>query len=94
MGNMENMKVYNILGDEVSFELNSSGELASLKLQTEKSGMYLLILQDGDEVMKTTLIKHQAIDHKHRGCSFNGTTSFILTHFIWNTSTLNATLIL
>lgn len=52
------MKVYNVMGDGVSFRSDIQEGLPFVELKTDESGMYFFILQKGDKLMKTTLIKY------------------------------------
>ena len=56
--NAENIRVFNSIGKEVQYVIGSEGGQPYLELKTNEKGVYLLILQKGGVLIKTSLIKH------------------------------------
>ena len=52
------LRIYDALGVEVPFIRNNEGESPFIELQTDQPGVYFLILQNGDQIMKTKLVKY------------------------------------
>lgn len=55
--NNGDVKVYDVMGDEVKFDLDVRGNTSFVKLNTDKSGIYFFMIQS-EEVRKVKLIKY------------------------------------
>jgi len=56
--NSATIKVYNVMGHEVSFRSDIQEGLAFVELDENETGIYFVTLQKGSQLMKTTLIKY------------------------------------